>query len=162
MRLYKTKEKLAKPILKNEEGRSKNEESAAEIQKAEKPLNEEERSKNEESVTEIQKSENPLNEEEKKKEEGSADEKNNDSSFFIHNSSLEENSSLDQLPPYLEILKNVMERSDGSEDGTLIFTFDEMCFLAEDPGFREVYPQSAEKFRNMLAQFAVESGEDSS
>ena len=55
-----------------------------------------------------------------------------------------------------------MERSGGSEDGVLTFTFDEMCFLAEDPGFREVYPQSAEKFRNMLAQFAAESGDDSS
>ena len=130
---------------KNEEGRSKNEESAGQ-----------------EPVGEIQKTENPLNEEEKIKEEGSTDEKNNNSSFFIHNSSLEDDSSLDELPPYLEILKNVMERSGGSEDGVLTFTFDEMRFLAEDPGFREVYPQSAEKFRNMLAQFAAEYGDDSS
>ena len=232
LRLYKTKEKLAKPVLKNEEGRMKNEEmpngnsdnssfllqnssfvkdssldnssalddcpalnavsalfepaafSAQRALTSQVPTkksettgnkksetrnkeNEEVRSKNEESATEIQKAENPLNEE-KKEEEGSTDEKNNNSSFFIHNSSLEENSSLEddssssELPPYLEILKNVMERSDASEDGVLTFTFDEMCFLAEDPGFREVYPQSAEKFRNMLAQYAAESGEDSS
>ena len=226
LRLYKTKEKLAKPVLKNEEGRMKNEEmpngnsdnssfllqnssfvkdssldnsssldsspaldavsalfepAAFSAQRALTSLvpnkksettgnkksetrnkeNEEVRSKNEESATEIQKAENPLNEE-KKEEEGSTDEKNNNSSFFIHNSSLDDDSSSSELPPYLEILKNVMERSDGSEDGALIFTFDEMCFLAEDPGFREFYPQSAEKFRNMLAHFAAESGEDSS
>ena len=226
LRLYKTKEKLAKPVLKNEEGRMKNEEmpngnsdnssfllqnssfvkdssldnsssldsspaldavsalfepAAFSAQRALTSLvpnkksettgnkksetrnkeNEEVRSKNEESATEIQKAENPLNEE-KKEEEGSTDEKNNNSSFFIHNSSLDDEESSSELPPYLEILKNVMERSDASEDGVLTFTFDEMCFLAEDPGFREVYPQSAEKFRNMLAQYAAESGEDSS
>ena len=56
------------------------------------------------------------------------------------------------LPPYLQILQNVFGRSGPSENGELNFTFDEICFLAEDPEFNNTYPQSASQLRTILNQ----------
>ena len=47
------------------------------------------------------------------------------SSFLLHNSSLDEDSSLDDgAPLYLKILQNVYARSGPTDDGKLNFTFD--------------------------------------
>ena len=66
------------------------------------------------------------------------------------------------LPPYLEILKSVMERSEASDKGTLTFTVDEMIALVNDPDFNLIYPQSAAQFRDILAKYAAETTENSS
>ncbi|MBQ6505308.1 MAG: hypothetical protein IJI57_15490 [Flexilinea sp.] len=57
-----------------------------------------------------------------------------------------------QLPPFVEILQRVMERSKDSEDGSLTFTFEEMEFLAKDPLFAHFDPALAADIRKVLAE----------
>ena len=55
-------------------------------------------------------------------------------------------------PPYLQILQNVFGRSGPSETCELTFTFDELCYLAADPDFAQVYPEQAAQMRSILQQ----------
>ena len=54
------------------------------------------------------------------------------------------------LPPCLEIMKRVMERSRESADDSLTFTIDEMEFLARDPLFARLDPRLANDLRKIL------------
>ena len=56
------------------------------------------------------------------------------------------------LPPCLEIMKHVMERSRESDDGSLTFTIDEMEFLAADPLFARLDPRLAADLRKILEE----------
>ena len=88
-------------------------------------------------------------------QDGSNDEDN--SSSFIHNSSLEDNSSSLILPSslsppdYREILFRAAERSEGSEDGAITFTDDEVLTLIADPLFLSNEPELAEDIRKALS-----------
>ena len=55
-----------------------------------------------------------------------------------------------EMPPYLQIMKNVFARSGPSENGELTFTFDELCYLAADSDFNRVYPDQAAQMRSIL------------
>ena len=55
-----------------------------------------------------------------------------------------------KLPPCLEIMKRVMERSRGDDDGSLTFTIEEMEFLAGDPLFARLDPGMASDIRKIL------------
>ena len=48
-----------------------------------------------------------------------------------------------ELPLYLQILRNAYSCSGPSEQGGLIFTYDEMCYLVSDPEFCKLYPRLA-------------------
>ena len=54
------------------------------------------------------------------------------------------------LPPCLEIMKRVVERSRGSDDHSLTFTIEEMEFLAADPLFVRLDPRLASDIRKIL------------
>ena len=54
------------------------------------------------------------------------------------------------LPPCLEIMKRVMERSREEDEGTLTFTIEEMEFLAADPLFARLDPRMAADIRSIL------------
>ena len=56
------------------------------------------------------------------------------------------------LPPFAEIMQRVEERSREADDGSLIFTFEEMEFLAKDPLFARFRPALAADIRKTLAQ----------
>ncbi len=56
----------------------------------------------------------------------------------------------EKLPPCLEIMKRVMERSRGDDDGSLTFTIEEMEFLAGDPLFARLDPGMASDIRKIL------------
>ena len=56
------------------------------------------------------------------------------------------------LPPFVEILQRVMERSKNSDDGSLTFTFEEMEYLAKDPLFAHFEPAMAADIRKVLAE----------
>ena len=49
-------------------------------------------------------------------------------------------------------MKRVMERSRGSDDNSLTFTFDEMEFLAADPLFARLDPRLAADLRKILKE----------
>ena len=55
-------------------------------------------------------------------------------------------------PFYLEILRHAFARSTDNEDGKVIFTTDEICYLAHDPDFARIYPDQAADMRRILAQ----------
>ena len=57
-------------------------------------------------------------------------------------------------PFYLEILRHAFARSADNEDGKVIFTTDEICYLTHDPDFAEIYPAQAADMRRILAQLA--------
>ena len=61
-----------------------------------------------------------------------------------------EGASESDLPPYLQILKNVFDRSGPSENGEVTFTFDEITYLAADPDFNRIYPDQAAQMRSIL------------
>ena len=87
------------------------------------------------------------------KNEEAPDGNSDPSSFLLHNSSLDEDSSFDDgTPPYLKILQNVYARSGPTDDGKLNFTFDEVCYLAADPDFGRIYPGAAAQMRTLLAR----------
>ena len=54
------------------------------------------------------------------------------------------------LPPYLQILKNVLARSGPTENEELTFTFDEICYLAADRDFNRIYPEQAAQMRMII------------
>ena len=56
------------------------------------------------------------------------------------------------LPPCLEIMKRVMERSRETDDGSLTFMIDEMEFLAADPLFARLDPWLAADLRKILKE----------
>ena len=56
----------------------------------------------------------------------------------------------ESLPPFLEIMKRVMERSREEDDGSLTFTIEEMEFLAADPLFARLDPRLANDIRKIL------------
>ncbi len=56
----------------------------------------------------------------------------------------------EKLPPCLEIMKRVMERSREEDDGSLTFTIEEMEFLAGDPLFARLDPRMAGDIRKIL------------
>ena len=62
----------------------------------------------------------------------------------------EEKKSDAELPPCLEIMKRVMERSRESDDNSLTFTIKEMEFLAADPLFARLDPRLAADLRKIL------------
>ena len=62
----------------------------------------------------------------------------------------EEKGPDDKLPPCLEIMKRVMERSREADDNSLTFTIEEMEFLAADPLFARLDPRLANDIRNIL------------
>ena len=62
----------------------------------------------------------------------------------------DEQGSDSELPPCLEIMKRVMERSRESDDNSLTFTIDEMEFLARDPLFARLDPGMANDLRKIL------------
>ena len=129
MRLFKTKEKLAKPVL-NEEVRMKNEENDTDGSENGNPK----------PVSDI-----ITNDEEILKAEEMPDGNSDPSSFLPLHSLLD-----DGAPPYLKILQNVYARSGPTDDGKLNFTFDEVCYLAADPDFARIYPGAAEHMRTLL------------
>ena len=55
-------------------------------------------------------------------------------------------------PFYLEVLRHAFARSADNEDGRVIFTTDEIVYLAHDPAFAEIYPEQAADMRRILAQ----------
>ena len=55
-------------------------------------------------------------------------------------------------PFYLEVLHHAFARSADNEDDKIIFTTDEICYLAHDPAFAEIYPDQAADMRRILAQ----------
>ena len=55
-------------------------------------------------------------------------------------------------PFYLEVLRHAFARSADNEDGKVIFTTDEIVYLAHDPAFAEIYPDQAADMRRILAQ----------
>ena len=55
-----------------------------------------------------------------------------------------------ELPPCLEIMKRVMERSREAADDSLTFTIGEMEFLAKDPLFARLDPRLAADIRKIL------------
>ncbi len=57
-------------------------------------------------------------------------------------------------PFYLEVLRHAFARSADNEDGKVIFTTDEICYLAHDPDFGEIYPDQAADMRRILTQFS--------
>lgn len=65
-------------------------------------------------------------------------------------SSAREDAPQTDLPPYLQILKNVFARSGPSENGEVSFTFDEISYLAADPDFNRIYPDQAVQMRTIL------------
>ena len=88
-------------------------------------------------------------------QDGSGDKDN--SSFFPHNSSLNQDSSLDdnsafpsRPPEYARTLYRALCRSSGNEDGALEFTLDEIYQLLADPEFCRYEPQLAADFRKAL------------
>ena len=56
----------------------------------------------------------------------------------------------EKLPPCLEIMKRVMERSRGSDDDSLTFTIEEMEFLSKDPLFSRLDPGMAADIQKIL------------
>lgn len=66
----------------------------------------------------------------------------------------EEDPPEDGVPPYLAIMKNAFQRSE--EDGSLIFTFDEIKHLVNDQDFSRIYPESTAKMKKILAE--IDSG----
>ena len=56
----------------------------------------------------------------------------------------------ESLPPCLEIMKRVMERSREADDDSLTFTIEEMEFLAADPLFARLDPRLANDIRKIL------------
>ena len=104
------------------------------------------------------------NEEERIQNEGLPDRNSDNSSFLHHNSSLNDDSSFlplhsslnENLPPYIQILRNAFGRSEPNEEGRLTFTFDEIRYLASDPDFARIYPDAAADMRCMLQR--IDSG----
>ena len=153
----------------NEEVRRKNEEtgSGARIEdqgtssseEGRTSDNEDVRMKNEESNTDRVDTEKPnpvsdiiTNEEEKPREDELPD-GNDDSSFLPLPSSLDDDSSSDNdLPPYLQILRQAFGRSEPNEEGRITFSFDEIRCLAADPEFARIYPETAADMRKILQQ----------
>ena len=74
------------------------------------------------------------------------------SSFLLHNSSLDDNSSPDEVPPYVQILNRALERGKKDEEGSLTFTFDEIRYLASDENFARRFPVMAADIRKMRKQ----------
>ena len=58
----------------------------------------------------------------------------------------------EKLPPCLEIMKRVMERSREEDDGSLTFTIEEMECLAGDPLFARLDPRMAADIRKILEE----------
>ncbi len=65
-------------------------------------------------------------------------------------SSAREDAPQTDLPPYLQILKNVFARSGPSENGEVSFTSDEISYLAADLDFNRIYPDQAVQMRTIL------------
>ena len=68
----------------------------------------------------------------------------------------EERSSVcsdEKLPPCLEIMKRVVERSRETDDDSLTFTIEEMEFLAKDPLFASIDPAMASEIRKILDEW---------
>ena len=61
-------------------------------------------------------------------------------------------------PFYLEILRHAFSRSADNEDGKIIFSADEICYLAHDPAFAEIYPDQVADMRRILAQINEDAG----
>ena len=120
--------------------------------------NEDVRMKNEESNTDSVGTEKPkpvsdiITNEEEKPGEDELPEGNDDSSFLPLHSSLDDDSSSDDLPPYLQILRNAFGRSEPNEEGRLTFTFDEIRYLASNPDFARIYPDAAADMRKIQMQ----------
>ena len=56
------------------------------------------------------------------------------------------------LPMYIEVMRNVIKRSETKEDDELCFTFDELEFLAADPEFNYYEPALAADIRKALSR----------
>ena len=74
------------------------------------------------------------------------------SSFLLHNSSSDDNSSPDEVPPYVQILHRALERGKQDEEGSMTFTFDEIRYLASDENFARRFPVMAADIRKMRKQ----------
>ena len=118
--------------------------------------NEEGRGKNE---IDSESSDSEIQEQESDREAMSCEESKEseeNSSFFPHNSSLKDNSSLStsggptRPPEYARILYRALCRSSGNEDGALEFTLEEINRLLADPLFCKYEPQLAADFRKAL------------
>ena len=150
----------------NEEGRSKNEvqrdvkssESGSQEQgtRSMRKENEDGRMKNE---IDSESSDSGIQKQGTRGQDGSGDKEN--SSFFPHNSSLNQDSSLDdnssfpdRPPEYARTLYRALCRSSGNEDGALEFTLDEIHQLLADPEFCRYEPQLAADFRKALQSTA--------
>ena len=68
----------------------------------------------------------------------------------LHKNEEGRNKKEENLPPCLEIMKRVMERSREAADDSLTFTIDEMEFLARDPLFARLDPRLANDIRKIL------------
>ena len=140
--------------LRSLEGNKKSETAGNKKSEIRNKRNEEVRSKNEETESGVSSNEEGKtadNEEGRMKNEEAPDGNSDPSSFLLHNSSLDEDSSFDDsAPQYLKILQNVYARSGPTDDGKLNFTFDEVCYLAADPDFDRIYPGAAEHMRSLL------------
>ena len=56
------------------------------------------------------------------------------------------------LPMYIEVMRNVIKRSETKEDDELCFTLDELEFLANDPEFNYFEPALAADVRKALSR----------
>ena len=142
---------------RNEEVRRKNEETESGVSSNEEGRtagNKKSEIRNKKSETGVSSNEEGKtadNEEVRMKNEEAPDGNSDPSSFLLHNSSLDEDSSFDDsTPAYLKILQNVYARSGPTDDGKLNFTFDEVCYLAADPDFGRIYPGTAAQMRSLL------------
>ncbi|MBQ6341868.1 MAG: hypothetical protein IJI41_01960 [Anaerolineaceae bacterium] len=135
----------------NEERRMKNE------------GDEEGKRKNEVQPVDLESSDSGIQEQESGSEAVGCEETKNtkeNSSFFNHNSSLNEDPSFspynpslpDHPPEFTRILYRVSCRSSGNKDGALEFTFDEIYQLLADPEFCRYEPQLAADLRKALGQ----------
>ena len=59
-----------------------------------------------------------------------------------------------ELPGYLKILQNVYARSGPTTDGGLLFTMDEIRYLADDPDFNKFYTETAREMKKILESAA--------
>ena len=82
--------------------------------------------------------------------EQSSPEKENGTVACRQQSPAGEEAPTSDLPPYMQIMKNVLARGGPTDNEELTFTFDEICYLAADRDFNRIYPEQAAQMRMII------------